>query len=75
VAGSPTELRSKCRCFTEALIDRLAGIATHPASKDTDAIRAAEILLDRGWGKPVQEIEAGEALSEVLKAIKVTFGS
>lgn len=38
--------------------------APHPAR-----VSAASAILDRGWGKPVQELEAGERLTETLSAI------
>lgn len=38
-------------------------------------VSAATALLDRGWGKPTQPIDAEEGLIEALAGIKVTFGT
>gem|GEM_PF-6966942 len=39
-------------CALEALSD----VLTNPMSKDSDRIRAAEAILDRGYGKPSQAV-------------------
>jgi hypothetical protein len=51
MAGSPTELRTKCRAFTDQWIKVMGGILTNPRSTDRDRIAAGNALMDRGWGK------------------------
>lgn len=51
----------------------LREIMLNPDAADKDRIRAAEIILDRGYGKPVQAVsmepnEDGEALGVVVLA-------
>jgi hypothetical protein len=52
----PTDLKSLARSYTETAIQTLGGIA---ASSESDAARVAAcgMLLDRGWGRPAQQIE------------------
>ena len=48
----------------------LRRILTNECAKDSDRIRCAEIILDRGYGKPVQAVDletnAGETCGVVL---------
>jgi len=57
-----TFLASLARSHTETAISILHGIMTSPACPAASRVRAAEILLDRGWGKSVERyaIENGE---------------
>ena len=52
----PADLRSLARAHTEAAVQTLAGIMRHPNSPPSARVRAATVLLDRGWGRPVQPI-------------------
>lgn len=47
-------VRSLARAWTTQCITRLGTALSGP---DSTAIRAAEILLERAWGKPVQPID------------------
>lgn len=38
------------------------------------ALKAAEILLDRGWGKPTQPISGDEDGAPVQHSMRVVFG-
>jgi len=51
----PVEVRDAARAHTELAIATLAAICAS-ADKDSARVSAAVALLDRGWGKPVQEI-------------------
>lgn len=56
--GTPprvVDLESLARGYTEAGIKRLGGYAMSPKSKPPVAIKAIELLLDRGWGKAAQQ--------------------
>ena len=50
---TPPELRSLCRSYTEEAIRTIAGVMT-AGQQEASRLRAAEVLLDRGWGKAVQ---------------------
>ena len=47
------DLRSLARAHTELSVQTLAGIARNGASEQA-RVAAAQALLDRGWGKPLQ---------------------
>src|SRR5262245_919275 len=49
------EVRTLARTYTAVAIQRLAEIVLF-GRDDRVAIAAAEALLDRGWGKPVQGV-------------------
>lgn len=51
------ELKEACRSHTMECIAVLVGIVNNSKSKDNDRIKAAEVLLDRGYGKPVQSVD------------------
>ena len=64
-----TAFRERC---PEAL-ETLLSVMRSEKAADRDRIRAAEIILDRGYGKPVQAVsmepnEDGEALGVVVLA-------
>ncbi len=74
MAKAPADIRSLARSHTESAINVLAGIMTAQTAPEGARVSAAQCLLDRGWGKPSQTIEAGEELVTLLSAIKVSFG-
>jgi hypothetical protein len=51
---TPTELRSKCRSFTEEAIRTWVNIMRDIEEPAVARSKAAEALMDRGWGKPAQ---------------------
>jgi hypothetical protein len=67
----PADLRSLARAHTEAAVQTLAGIMRHPNSPPSARVRAATVLLDRGWGRPVQPIagDGEEPLRVVIRHI------
>ena len=75
MAKAPTDIRSLARSHTETALNVLAGIMRQEAAPQAARVSAATALLDRGWGKPTQPIEAEEGLAKALSAIRVTFGS
>jgi hypothetical protein len=50
----PSDLRSLARGHTKLCIKVLAGIMSQEAVPAAARVQAANILLDRGWGKPAQ---------------------
>lgn len=74
MAKSLTEIRSLARSYTEMAIQTLAGIAQN-GEQEASRVRAAEALLDRGWGKPSQPIENadGEAFA-LIHRIELVAG-
>jgi len=51
-------LKSLCRSFTEANVQKLAGFATADEGVEPEIrLRAISMLMDRGWGKPNQPTE------------------
>lgn len=70
----PEELRSAFQKFSSDALDVLVEIMSSPGAKDADRIRAAEVILDRGWGKAPQsvDLETGgtlrlELIDEILR--------
>lgn len=53
MSKSLTEIKSLARSYTEMAIQTLAGIAQNGTSESA-RVAAANSLMDRGWGKPVQ---------------------
>jgi len=54
------DIRSLARSYSESAIKTLAGIMGSENCSDRDRITAANILLERGWGKPTQPISGDE---------------
>jgi len=50
----PTDLRSLARGHTALCVKVLAGIVSQEAVPAASRVAAAGILLDRGWGRPIQ---------------------
>jgi hypothetical protein len=71
VAGTPNkataEVRDLAREYTPVVIAELARLAVEAESEQA-RVAACNALLDRGYGKPSQEIEAGENLTKLILA-------
>ena len=63
-------VRALAREHTEVSIRRLASIVQNDKSSPSAQVQAATALLDRGWGKPLQQLEVGDAgaFSEMSEA-------
>lgn len=57
MAKAPTDLRSLARSHTETAINTLAGIMKEPRAPHSARVAAASYLLDRGWGRPKQDVD------------------
>lgn len=58
MAKTPTEIKSLARTHTNAALKTLAGIMNKNDAPESARVAAAKELLDRGWGKATQTIEA-----------------
>jgi len=54
------DIRSLARSYSESAIKTLVGIMGSENCSDRDRITAANILLERGWGKPTQPLSGDE---------------
>jgi len=67
------KVREAARQHTEAAIAVLAAALEDPDKRIQ--IKAAEVLLDRGWGKPTQPLSGDEEAGPIQTAVKVLFGN
>jgi hypothetical protein len=51
------EIESLARSYSKTAIKTLAGIMMEEHNPPAARVKAAEILLDRGWGKPKQHVD------------------
>lgn len=58
MAKTPLEIKSLARAHTESALRVLAAIMNKDSAPDSARVAAAQALLDRGWGKATQFIEA-----------------
>lgn len=78
MAKVPGDIRSLARSHTATAIRVLAGIMGEPKAPASARVTAAQVLLDRGWGKPeqtsnlnVRRLNAREMSDDELAAIAV----
>lgn len=67
------DLKKTCQKATPLVVNYLLETIQNPRAGSTARIRAAEILLDRGWGKPIQpakELCEDETYSDFLKSLQ-----
>lgn len=57
------------REHTEPAVMTLVEVMTDATAPPPARVSAASAILDRGWGKPKQELEAGERLGNILQDI------
>lgn len=57
VAQARDEARRKAALLSSGAIDRLERVANSPAELDQHVIAATKEILDRGLGKPAQEVK------------------
>lgn len=51
------EIRESFRVHTIDALEVLVEVMKNPKARNFDRVRAAEIILDRGWGKPQQSVD------------------
>ena len=52
-----SELKQACRAKSQDALDTLIEIMNSQEARNMDRIKAAQALLDRGFGKPVQQVQ------------------
>lgn len=73
MAKALADIRSLARAHTETAIRVLAGIMNEPEAPHAARVSAANSILDRGWGKPVQAIVGPEGEDGKPTAIQITI--
>lgn len=73
MAKTPSEIRSLARSHTLGAIKCLAGIMNEKKAPAAARVSAAQVILDRGWGKPNQPVDGDGDGGPVQ--IKVTWTS
>ena len=58
MAKTPAEIKSLARAHTAKAVNTLVGIMNKSTAPEAARVAAANSILDRGWGKAVQHIEA-----------------
>lgn len=66
MAKTPTDIRSLARSHTETAIRTLAGIMREKDAPHSARVAAAQVLLDRGWGKATQHVEVTRRIAAEL---------
>lgn len=61
----PEDLKEAFRACGPDALDVLRRILLDEEAKHSDRIRCAEIILDRGYGKPVQAVDLEGSVGEV----------
>ena len=56
-ASIPDDIKQAFKEASKDACELLCKIVNDDNAKDSDRIRAAEVILDRGWGKPVQAVD------------------
>ena len=70
MAKSLTEIRSLARSHTRTAINVLVGVMRSKDATAAARVSAANIILDRGWGKAAQPLENGDRPFEVIHRIE-----
>lgn len=81
VKGTPNkataDIKAAAALHGPAMIEVLAKIATNPRKPDNVRVSAAVALLDRGYGRPAQELQhtggGGRTLAEELAELARLF--
>jgi hypothetical protein len=60
MAKAPLEIRSLARSHTKSALNVLSGIMTDKEAPAPARVTAAQVLLDRGWGKATQPVSSDE---------------
>jgi hypothetical protein len=67
------EIGSLARAHTKQAVEKVAAILNN-STNEVAIIRAAELLLDRGWGKPKQTIagdpDGGPLIVEIIQRVR-----
>jgi hypothetical protein len=69
----PDEIREAFRALAPESLEALKRIMQSEDTKDNDRIRAIEIILNRGYGTPVQSIELGNKDGDPFNVMSLTY--
>jgi hypothetical protein len=69
------EMRALARSYGPQAIEALVSIALDAGARHADRIYACNSLLDRGYGKPIQEIAADIALRPQIVILPPTLSA
>ena len=70
----PTEMRDAFKSLAPESLEVLRKIMQSEEARDNDRIRAIEIILNRGYGTPVQSIEIGNKDDDPFNVMSLTYG-
>ena len=70
MAKSLTEIRSIARSHTRTAINVLVGVMRSKEATPAARVSAANIILDRGWGKVAQPHENSDGPIEIIHRIE-----
>ena len=62
----PPEFKALAKSYAIPALEVVHEILINQNAKRTDRIKAAELIIDRVYGRATQPIEAGEHLSELI---------
>ena len=65
----PEDLKKAFRSHSEEACKILVGIMNDKDARNADRIKAAEIILDRGYGKPTQAVDLEGSIDAIPVAI------
>ena len=71
--GVDPKVREAARQYTEQAMAVLGQALNHEDARI--AIKAAEVLLDRGWGKPTQPLSGASDEPPINHSITVIYGA
>ncbi len=60
------ELKARCKELSNDAVEVLASILKDKGAKESDRIRAAEAILNRGYGMPKQSVDLENAAPQVV---------
>lgn len=73
-ARTPKDVKQIARKHTAAAIKTLVGIMNQPKAPPAARVSAANVVLDRGWGKPPQTVAVGGDPHGIPVNFNMSFG-
>ena len=68
-ALSPEEVRSAARAYTMSMLRVLVSIAQDKLAPPAPRVSAATAVLDRGWGKPDQQVSSKSEITVIVRKL------
>jgi len=69
----PNEMRDAFKALAPESLEVLRKIMQSDETRDNDRIRAIEIILNRGYGTPVQSIEIGNKDNDPFNVMSLSY--